>query len=133
MSDKDNTVLSELDDLEFEIAFIENICKKLKNLESSDASTNTLLFLHMSITESLKKYYRLAKDNNRAIHYEDAVKLSIMKGESFLSSVANDESKAPYVQKSLSDMYDLLKGVMFSLKKELTETPKYAHLKPKLE
>ena len=38
MNDKDK-VLKELDDLEFEIVFIENICKKLKNLESSDAST----------------------------------------------------------------------------------------------
>lgn len=125
--------LKELSDLEFEILFIDNVCKKIKSLNNSEVPTNTLLFMYHSVVESLKKYKQFAAESNRVIHHEDAVNLIIMKGEAFLTSVVNDNSKMPYVGKSLLDLNELVKELLVLLKKELVDTPKYEYLKPKTE
>lgn len=123
----------DLSDLEFELVFIDSIYKKLKSLDRSNIRSTTLLFMYMSIVESLKKYRRLSIDGNRIIPHEDVIDLLINKGDSFLSSVAKDENKALYVEQSLSTVYDLVKDLWFVLKNELTDSPKYAHLKPNTE
>ena len=119
----------DLNDLEFEILFIDGVHKKLKQLDKQGIRTETLLFMYMSVIETLKKFKSLAHECKRTVPHEDAVDMTISKGEAFLSSVANDESQAPYVSKSLSDMYEFVKGFLFLLKKELVELPKYSHLK----
>lgn len=121
--------LKELNDLEFETLFVDGIYKKLKQLDSTNIRTETMLFMYMSVVESLKKYKFLVKEGNRSIPHKDEVDLLISKGESFLTSVANDESKAPYVQQSVADVREIAKELLFTLKKELTEDPKYSHLK----
>lgn len=121
--------LKELNDLEFETLFVDGIYKKLKQLDNTSIRTETMLFMYMSVVESLKKYKFLVKEGNRSIPHKDEVDLLISKGESFLSSVANDESKAPYVQQSIADVREIAKELLFTLKKELTEDPKYSHLK----
>jgi hypothetical protein len=123
----------DLSDLEFELVFIDSIYKKLKSLDRSNIRSTTLLFMYMSIVESLKKYRSLSIDGNRIIPHEDVIDLLINKGDSFLSSVAKDENKALYVEQSLSTVYDLVKDLWFVLKNELTDSPKYAHLKPNTE
>ena len=119
----------ELSDLELEIIFIDAVCKKLKQLDRQDIRSETLLFMYMSIIETLKKYKLIAKEGNRFIPHEDAIDLTISRGEAFLTSVANDENKAKYVSVSLSDMYSFVKELMWMLRKELTDTPEYAYLK----
>lgn len=121
--------LKELDDVEFEIMFIDNIFKKLKSLDKSDIRTETLLFMYMSVIEALKKYRDLAKEGNRTIPHEDVFNTILTKGETFLASVANDEAKVPYTQKSLLDLREWTKNLLLVLKKELLERPKYSHLK----
>lgn len=121
--------LKELDDVEFEIMFIDNIFKKLKSLDKSDIRTETLLFMYMSVIEALKKYRDLAKEGNRTIPHEDVFNTILTKGETFLASVANDETKVPYTQKSLLDLREWTKNLLLVLKKELLERPKYSHLK----
>jgi len=127
----ENTIesLKELDDVEFEIMFVDNIFKKLKSLDKPDIRTETLLFLYMSVVESFKKYKDLARESDRSIPHEDVVETIITKGESFLTTVANDEAKAPYVQQSMSDLREWTKDLLFVLKKELLERPKYSHLR----
>lgn len=129
--DTDSTVesLKELDDLEFEIMFVDNIYKKLKSLDKPDMRTETLLFMYMSVVEALKKYKALAKEGNRTVPHEDVVDLILSKGEGFLTSVANDNSKAPYTQQSLSDLREWSKSLLLMLKMELLDKPKYTHLK----
>jgi len=129
MDSNTNESLKELDDLEFEIAFIDSIYKKLKSLDKPGLRTETLLFVYMSVVESLKKYKSLAKDSNRTIPHEDVVDIIITKGDNFLSSVANDESRAPYTQQSLSEVREWSKDLLFMLKNELTDKPNYTHLK----
>ena len=121
--------LKELNDLEFETLFVDGIYKKLKQLDNTNIRTETMLFMYMSVVESLKKYKFLVKEGYRSIRHKDEVDLLISKGESFLASVANDESKAPYVQQSVADVREIAKELLFTLKKELTEDPKYSHLK----
>lgn len=121
--------LKELNDLEFETLFVDGIYKKLKQLDNTNIRTETMLFMYMSVVESLKKYKFLVKEGDRSIPHKDEVDLLISKGESFLASVANDESKAPYVQQSVADVREIAKELLFTLKKELTEDPKYSHLK----
>lgn len=121
--------LKELDDLEFEIMFVDNIYKKLKSLDKPNMRTETLLFMYMSVVEALKKYKALAKEGSRTVPHEDVVDLILSKGEWFLTSVANDNSKAPYAQQSLSDLREWSKSLLFMLKKELLDKPKYTHLK----
>lgn len=121
--------LKELDDLEFQIMFIDGIYKKLKSLDKPNLRTETLLFMYMSVVESLKKYKSLAVEDNRSIPHDEVIEVILDKGEDFLRSVANDETKAPYVQQSLSDLREWSKDLLFTLKKELLDRPKYAHLR----
>ena len=132
MSDLESIVESfkDLSDLELEIMFVDGVCKKLKQLDKQGVRSETLLFMYMSIIETLKKFKGIAQEGKRSIPHEDAIDLTISRGEAFLKSVANDESQVPYVSKSLSDMYSFVKELMWMLKKELTDTPEYAHLKP---
>lgn len=132
MSDLESIVESfkDLSDLELEIMFVDGVCKKLKQLDKQGVRSETLLFMYMSIIETLKKFKDIAQEGKRSIPHEDAIDLTISRGEAFLKSVANDESQVPYVSKSLSDMYSFVKELMWMLKKELTDTPEYAHLKP---
>jgi len=127
-SNKEYDSLKELSDLEFEIVFIDSIYKKIKSLDNPDLRTETLLFMYMSVVESLKKYKALAKEGGRAVPHEDVVDLILDKGDGFLRSVAFDEMKAPYVQQSLSDLREWTKSLLFTLKKELVGTPEYSHL-----
>ena len=121
MNDIESIVESfkDLNDLEFEIVFMDGVCKKLKQLDKQGIRSETLLFMYMSVIETLKKYKSIAKEGNRSIPHEDAIDLTITKGEAFLTSVANDETQAKYVSKSLSDMYSFVKDLMVMLKKEL--------------
>lgn len=118
----------DLNDLEFEIIFIDSICKKMKTLNSQEVRIATMLFMYMSIVESLKKYKQLAADSNRAIPHGEAINMLINKGDLFLSSVAAEEDRSYYVYKSLSDVYEFAKDLLAVLKGEMTEDPKYAHL-----
>lgn len=124
----------EMDDLEFEIIFIDSIYKKLKSLlDKHDARTSTILFMWYSIIETAKKYKSLAADGNRSVPHEDMVDFIINKSESFLSEVAANKDKAHYAYKSMLAVYELTKDLLFMLKSELVNTnPKYAHLKPDL-
>lgn len=122
--------LKELNDLEFEIVFVDAVYKKIKQLDKPGIRTSTLLFLYMSIVESLKKYELLAKETNRDIPHKDMVDIIIAKGERYLMSVCDEEDKANYVQQSLRTLYDLTYNLMTLLKSELVATPKYEHLKP---
>lgn len=120
----------DLSDLEFEIVFIDSICKKMKSLNSQEVRIATMLFMYMSIVESLKKYKQLVNDSNRTIPHEEAINMLITKGDLFLSSVAAEgEDRSYYVYKSLSDVYELAKDLLAVLKSEMTEDPLYAHLK----
>ena len=135
MDDKEKLVDSfkDLDDLEFEILFIDSVYKKLKSvLDKHDARTATLLFIYYSVVETVKKFKSLAADSNRSVPHEDAVDLIISKSEGFLSDVANNEEKAPYAYQSLFSVFELVKSLLFMLKSELVNNPKYAHLKPDL-
>lgn len=122
--------LKELNDLEFEIVFVDAVYKKIKQLDKPGIRTSTLLFLYMSIVESLKKYELLAKETNRDIPHKDMVDIIIAKGERYLMSVCDEEDKANYVQQSLRTLYDLTYNLMTLLKSELVAIPKYEHLKP---
>jgi len=127
-ADKVIESLKELDDVEFEIMFIDNIYKKLKQLDKPDMRTETLLFVCYSVVEAIKKYIGLAKEGERTIPHEDVLNTILSKGEEFLTLVANDEDKALYSQKTLSELREWSKSLLFVLKKELLERPKYAHL-----
>lgn len=129
-SDKLVQDFKSLSDLEYEIVFIDSIFKKLKSLSRQNVRTSSALFMYMSVVETLKKYKELAKAGDRTIPHEDVVDLVISKGESFLRTVANDESKAPYTGQSITDLYDLVKNLWFVLKSELLDTPEYAYLRP---
>lgn len=122
--------LKELNDLEFEIVFVDAVYKKIKQLDKPGIRTSTLLFLYMSIVELLKKYELLAKETNRDIPHKDMVDIIIAKGERYLMSVCDEEDKANYVQQSLRTLYDLTYNLMTLLKSELVAIPKYEHLKP---
>ena len=120
----------DLNDEEFEIVFVDSIYKKLKTLvEKSDIRTATLLFAYYSVVETLKKYKSLATEINRDIPHKDVIDMIISKCDSFLSSVAENEDKALYVHKSISEIYELTKELLFMLKSELVEMPEYKHLK----
>lgn len=127
--------LKDLNSLEFEIMFIDNICKKLKTLNKSGIKVSTLLFMYMSVIESVKHYKELANETNREIHHADAVNLIINKGEQYLADVANDtsddvyESKAAYITKAIDDIHELVKELLLVLKNDLTNTDKYSYLK----
>ena len=128
----DKTLLEkfkDLNDLEFEIIFIDSICKKMKMLNTVEVRISTMLFIYMSIVESLRKYKQLVADSNRTILHEEAINMLISKGDIFLSSVADNEDRAYYVYKSLSDVYEFTKDLLVILKDEMTKDLKYSYLK----
>lgn len=129
MADELSDKFKDLNDLEFEIVFIDSIAKKLKSTDKADVRSETLLLIYYGIVESLKKFKQMAIESNRTIPHEDAVDLIISKCDSFLISVANNEGKALYVQQSLKDTNEIVKSLLFNLKKDLVETPEYNHLK----
>lgn len=130
MADSLTDQFKDLSDLEYVIAFVDSVYKKLKSVvDNKEIRTNTLLFLYMAVVESLKRCRQSAEEANRVIPHSDVLNLIISKGDLFLSSVASDESKAPYVSKSLSDMYELVKELLYMLKSELVSSPEYSHLK----
>ena len=121
----------DLDDLEFEILFVDSVYKKLKSIiDNHDIRTTTILFMLYSTVETLKKFKSLAESDKREVPHADVIDLAIFKIESYLSDVANNEEKAPYAYQYLSSVYELIKSLLFMLKSELVDTPKYAHLKP---
>ena len=122
--------LKELNDLEFEIVFVDAVYKKIKQVDKPDIRTSTLLFIYMSIVESLKKYKALAIEIGRTTPHKDMIDTISAKGEHYLISVCDEETKANYVQQSLRTLYDLTYNLMTLLKSELIATPKYEHLKP---
>lgn len=122
--------LKELDDLEFEIVFVDSINKKLKKLDAQGIRMSTMLFMYMSIVESLKKYKQLVSEGNRQIFHSEVIDLIISKGDSFLSSVAHEQERSMYVYRALSDIQSLVKDLMAVLKNEMLDDPKYAYLRP---
>lgn len=119
----------DLSDLELEILFIDDVCKKLKLVDKQGIRSDSLLIVYLSVIDTLKKFKTLSKEGNRSIPHEDAIDMIISKSESFLSSVADDESTVMYTSQSLSAAYSFVKELLWQLKKELTDTPKYSHLK----
>ena len=53
----------------------------------------------------------------------------ISKSEPFLAKVANDESQAMRTAQSLTIAHSFIKDLLLQLKKELTDNPKYSHLR----
>lgn len=122
--------LKELDDVEFETVFIDKINKKAKDAVNMDVKSPTLLLVYMSIIDTLRGYKSIASEINRQIHHKEVIDLIIDKGDSFLSSVASEETNYMYVAKSLSEIHDLTKDLMLLLKKDLLSKDEYAHLNP---
>lgn len=132
MSDYLNEIvdqLKDLSDLEFEILFIDDICKKLKRIDKPGVRSESLLVLYLSIIDTLKKFKLLATEGDRSIPHEESIDMIISKSEAFLSSVANDESKVMYTFQSLSTAHSFVKELLWQLKKELADTPQYSYLK----
>lgn len=121
--------LKDLSDLEFEILFIDDICKKLKRIDKPGVRSESLLVLYLSIIDTLKKFKLLAAEGGRSVPHEEAIDMIISKSEAFLSSVADDESKVMYTFQSLSTAHSFVKELLWQLKKELSETPEYSHLR----
>lgn len=127
--------MNNLDDTEFALVFIDSICKTLKSVDNSDAKSNSLLFMYMSVVESIKKYRDLANETNHHIVHADVINLLINKGETYLTSVANDttedvyKSKAMYVSKELESLSNIATDLLVVLKSELLNNPKYEYLK----
>ena len=82
--------LKDLNDLEFEIVFVDTVYKKIKQVDKPDIRTSTLLFIYMSIVESLKKYKALAIETGRNIPHKDMIDIIIAKGEHYLISVCDE-------------------------------------------
>lgn len=133
--DKDKLIsdLKELDDIEFEVVFIDKVYKKLKAVLNSDSKSPTLLLVYMGILDTLRSYVSLAKETDRTIPYDEIVDLIIHNGDEFLSSVAADESKYMYVMQSLSKINNLVKDLMLLLKIDLMKNDKYEHLRIKID
>ena len=121
--------LKDLSDLEFEILFVDDICKKLKLIDKPGVRSESLLIMYLSIIDTLKKFKLLATEGGRSIPHEEAIDMIISKSEAFLSSVADNESKAMYTFQSLSAAHSFVKELLWQLKKELAETPEYSYLK----
>lgn len=132
MSDSLNEIvdrLKDLSDIEFEILFIDDIYKKLKHIGKPGVRSESLLVVYLSIIDTLKKFKLLATEGGRSIPHEESIDMIISKSEAFLSSVADDDSKVMYTFQSLSAAQSFVKELLLQLKKELTETPKYSHLR----
>lgn len=121
--------LKDLSDLEFEILFIDDICKKLKRIDKPGVRSESLLVLYLSIIDTLKKFKILAAEGGRSVPHKEAIDVIVSKSEAFLSSVADDESRVMYTFQSLSTAHSFVKELLWQLKKELSETPKYSYLK----
>lgn len=119
----------DLNDLEFEILFIDDICKKLKRVDRSEIRSESLLIIYLYIIDTLKKFKFLAAESDRSIPHEDAINMIISKSEAFLAKVANDESQAMRTAQSLSIAHSFIKDLLLQLKKELTDNPKYSYLR----
>lgn len=119
----------DLNDLEFEILFIDDICKKLKRVDRSEIRSESLLIIYLYIIDTLKKFKFLAAEGDRSIPHEDAINMIISKSEAFLAKVANDESQVMRTAQSLSIAHSFIKDLLLQLKKELTDNPKYSYLR----
>lgn len=119
----------DLNDLEFEILFIDDICKKLKRADRSEIRSESLLIIYLYIIDTLKKFKFLAAEGDRSVPHEDAINMIISKSEAFLAKVANDESQAMRTAQSLSIAHSFIKDLLLQLKKELTDNPKYSYLR----
>lgn len=119
----------DLNDLEFEILFIDDICKKLKRVDRSEIRSESLLIIYLYIIDTLKKFKFLAAEGDRSVPHEDAINMIISKSEAFLAKVANDESQAMRTAQSLSIAHSFIKDLLLQLKKELTDNPKYSYLR----
>jgi hypothetical protein len=124
--------LKELDDLELEILFMDMIYKKLKQMSNNTVYTHILLMSYFSVVETLKKYKTVAEELNKNVPHLETINIMQHNIEDFLTEVANNESRAMYVHKSISQVYEFSKEIMLSLKRELVKQPKYEYLKPKL-
>lgn len=122
--------LKDLNDLEFEVLFVDDVAKKLRHFDHGDYRTHTQLILTMSVVDSLKSYIQLADQANRTVPHKDVIDLITDKCEDYLRSVANDDSKALYSHKTLSHINEIIKELMFKIKDELVSTPQYEHLRP---
>lgn len=121
--------LKDFTDVEFELVFIDAIYKKLKQLDKPNIRTETLLYMYLSIIDTLKKFKELAASEGRSIIYPNMVEFIIETMEKFLESIADDESNANYVSKSIDVITESVKELLLVLKKDLTELPKYSYLK----
>lgn len=119
----------DLNDLEFEILFIDDICKKLKRADRSEIRSESLLIIYLYIIDTLKKFKFLAAEGDRSVPHEDAINMIISKSEAFLAKVANDESQAMRTAQSLTIAHSFIKDLLLQLKKELTNNPKYSYLR----
>lgn len=119
----------DLNDLEFEILFIDDICKKLKRVDRHDIRSESLLIIYLYIIDTLKKFKFLAAEGDRSVPHEDAINMIISKSEAFLAKVANDESQAMRAAQSLSIAHSFIKDLLLQLKKELTDNPTYSYLR----
>jgi hypothetical protein len=124
--------LKDLNDLEFEILFIDNLAKKLKRFDHGEARTHTQLLLTMSVVDSLKSYIQLAEQANREVPHKDIINMITDKCEDYLKSVADNEAMALYSHKSLLQVNEIVKELLFKIKDELVNTPRYQFLKPNL-
>lgn len=125
--------LKDLNDLEFEILFIDDLAKKLKHFDHGEVRTHTQLLLMMSIVDSLKSYLQLAEQANRTVPNKDIIDLITDTCEDYLRSVADNEDNALYSHKSLLKVNEIVKELLFKLKSDLVNIPKYEHLKPNSE
>ena len=119
----------DLNDLEFEILFIDDICKKLKRVDRSEIRSESLLIIYLYIIDTLKKFKFLAAEGDRSVPHEDAINMIISKSEAFLAKVASDESQAMRTSQPLSIAHSCIKDLLLQLKKELTDNPKYSYLR----
>lgn len=121
--------LKDLNDLEFEILMFDNIYKKLKPVNHIELTTPQLLLTCLSVSDHINKYKDLAIESGREIPHVDVVDMLINKCDNFLKSVADNEDRSVYAYKEVETVCDLIKDFLLSLKAELVELPKYAHLK----
>lgn len=124
--------LKDLSDLEFEALFIDNLYKKIRHFDHGDVRTHVQLLLTMSVVDSLKSYIQLAEQANREIPHKEVIDMITDNCEDYLKSVANDENQALYSHKSLVHTHEIIKELLFKIKDDLVNTPRYAHLKPNL-
>lgn len=122
--------LKDLNDIEFETLFVDVINKKLHQLVYKEIRVSTLLFMIMSISDTIKKYLQLINESNRTIPHNEIIMLLLNKSDKFLQAVANNEDQANYAAKTINELYDISKNLLLKIKSELINMPKYTYLKP---